>query len=160
VWKWLIQVGQDRGGFYSYACLENLFGLHVRNADHIVAAWQHRTVGEFIPAAHSDWLGGRLRDVAGWKVGAVEPGRLLVLNTWGSFILLPQGEHQTHFLIRSLNNPELKFPLVQCVFGMLVFEPAHIIMQRKMMLEIKRLSEQMPQPVPESIPQTKVISKR
>ena len=25
VWKWLTQLGQDRGGFYSYSWLENLF---------------------------------------------------------------------------------------------------------------------------------------
>src|SRR5690349_17248569 len=25
VWRWLIQLGQDRGGFYSYDWLENLF---------------------------------------------------------------------------------------------------------------------------------------
>jgi hypothetical protein len=33
------------------------------------------------------------------------------------------------------------FSLAVTIFGMLVFEPAHFIMQRKMMLEIKRLSE-------------------
>lgn len=27
VWRWLIQIGQDRGGMYSYDWLENLIGL-------------------------------------------------------------------------------------------------------------------------------------
>ena len=35
VWPWLAQLGQNRAGFYSYAWLENLFGLGVRNADRI-----------------------------------------------------------------------------------------------------------------------------
>src|SRR5271157_4850334 len=33
VWPWLLQLGQDRGGLYSYNLLENLVGLHIRNAD-------------------------------------------------------------------------------------------------------------------------------
>ena len=36
VWPWLVQMGADRGGFYSYAWMENLFGLRIRNADRIL----------------------------------------------------------------------------------------------------------------------------
>ena len=35
VWPWLAQIGQDRGGFYSYEWLENLAGCRMRNADRI-----------------------------------------------------------------------------------------------------------------------------
>jgi hypothetical protein len=31
VWPWLLQLGQGRGGFYSYEGLENLIGCQVRN---------------------------------------------------------------------------------------------------------------------------------
>jgi len=31
VWSWLVQIGQDRGGMYSYEWLENLFGLDIHN---------------------------------------------------------------------------------------------------------------------------------
>ena len=51
VWPWIAQLGQDRGGFYSYAWLENLAGCHLRNADRIHPEWQHRTVGEQRAAA-------------------------------------------------------------------------------------------------------------
>jgi hypothetical protein len=40
VWPWLLQLGEDRGGFYSYAKLENLFGLHIVNAESIEPEWQ------------------------------------------------------------------------------------------------------------------------
>jgi len=30
VWTWLVQIGQDRGGMYSYEWLENLFRLDIR----------------------------------------------------------------------------------------------------------------------------------
>jgi len=36
VWKWLVQIGRDKGGFYSYAWLQNLVGCHLHNAEHIV----------------------------------------------------------------------------------------------------------------------------
>ncbi|MGZ4674827.1 MAG: hypothetical protein ACXV8K_19365, partial [Ilumatobacteraceae bacterium] len=51
IWPWLVQMGQDRGGLYSYDWLESLFGLHFHNADHIVADWQHLSVGDQIRAA-------------------------------------------------------------------------------------------------------------
>ena len=35
VWPWLIQIGQDRDGFYSYTALENLLGCQMKNAEQI-----------------------------------------------------------------------------------------------------------------------------
>jgi hypothetical protein len=40
VWPWLAQIGQDRGGFYSYEWLENLAGCRMRNAERIHPEWQ------------------------------------------------------------------------------------------------------------------------
>ena len=40
VWPWIVQLGADRGGFYTYDCLENLFGLGIHSADDIVEEWQ------------------------------------------------------------------------------------------------------------------------
>jgi len=39
VWPWLAQIGQDRGGFYSYEWLENLAGCEMRNADRVHPEW-------------------------------------------------------------------------------------------------------------------------
>ncbi|HEX4923447.1 MAG TPA: hypothetical protein VFV50_05155, partial [Bdellovibrionales bacterium] len=35
VWPWLVQVGQGRGGFYSYSALENFFGCQIENVSEI-----------------------------------------------------------------------------------------------------------------------------
>ena len=51
VWPWLVQMGQDRGGFYSYDGLERLFGLDVHNADSIVPDWQTLAVGDVVRLA-------------------------------------------------------------------------------------------------------------
>ena len=55
VWAWLIQIGQDRAGFYSYTWLENLFRCAMPRVDRIVPEWQERTLGDTV------WLAGRDR---------------------------------------------------------------------------------------------------
>jgi hypothetical protein len=48
VWPWLAQIGQKKGGFYSYTRLENLVGCNMRNANRIVPEWQNLKVGDEI----------------------------------------------------------------------------------------------------------------
>ena len=91
VWPWLAQMGQDRGGFYSYDWLENLAGCRLRNADRIHPEWQQRTVGEIVP----------LHPMAGLKLTIFEPGAVYALEGWGAFILDPVDEHTTRLITRS-----------------------------------------------------------
>jgi hypothetical protein len=51
VWPWLAQMGQDRGGLYSYDWLENLAGLAIHSADRIHPEWQDVQVGDIVPFA-------------------------------------------------------------------------------------------------------------
>ena len=46
VWPWLVQLGQNRGGFYSYDFLENLMGLDIHNAEAVRPEWQDLKPGE------------------------------------------------------------------------------------------------------------------
>lgn len=46
VWPWVVQVGQDRAGFYSYQFLENLMGCGIHNATAIQPEWQSVAVGD------------------------------------------------------------------------------------------------------------------
>src|SRR3954454_6872663 len=48
VWRWVAQIGADRGGFYSYDWLENLFRLGIHSADRVAPEWQTRDVGELV----------------------------------------------------------------------------------------------------------------
>ena len=45
VFPWLVQLGQNRGGFYTYDALENLFGLDIHSADSIHPEWQELSPG-------------------------------------------------------------------------------------------------------------------
>jgi hypothetical protein len=47
IYPWLLQIGVDRGGMYSYDWLENLFGLNVHTTDRIVPEYQKVQVGDF-----------------------------------------------------------------------------------------------------------------
>jgi hypothetical protein len=40
IWPWLAQIGQERGGLYSYELLENLARCQMRNADRVEPAWE------------------------------------------------------------------------------------------------------------------------
>jgi hypothetical protein len=71
VWPWLAQLGQGRGGFYSYDVLENVIarcGIH--SADRIVPEWQTIEVGDSV----------RLHPDVALEVVVVDPGRALVLR--------------------------------------------------------------------------------
>ena len=70
VWPWIAQLGQGRGGFYSYDALENLVGCHIHSADQIVPEWQDINVGDQV----------KLHPEVGLGVAVVEPGRALVLR--------------------------------------------------------------------------------
>jgi len=139
VWRWLVQIGQDRAGFYSYTPIENgLFRAGIRNADEVVPEWQERKRGDFIRATRPDWMGGRYADRAGWRVADIEPGRHMVLEGWGTFLVRPIDERSCRLIVRSHAPapPAWLRPLEA-----IVLEPGHFVMERRMMLRIKALAE-------------------
>ena len=142
VWPWLVQIGQDRAGFYSYDNLERLVGDDIRNADRIHPEWQQRGVGDFVRAAQPGYLGGRLGSALGWRVVQLEPGRALVLENWGALVVEPLGAYSSrlHVRTRGAGNPSLAGVALGPV-SLLVYEPAHFIMQRRMLLGIRDRAE-------------------
>ena len=128
VWAWLAQVGQDRGGFYSYEWLENLAGARMRNADRIHLEWQHREVGETV----------FLHPATGPKVASFEPGRAMVLEGWGAFVVEPIDERSTRVILRSRTPKRLGMLL----YYLLTIEIPHFIMERRMLKGLKERAEQ------------------
>ncbi len=151
IWPWLTQIGQDRGGFYSYTWLENLFGARIRNADQLLPNLADRKVGDTVWMTPKERYGGK----GCMRIAALEPGRSMVLvspddyegvfptgrapgGCW-TFILQPLSKGVTRLILRSRGAENESLPAM--LFDRLVFDPAHFIMERKMMLEIKRLAE-------------------
>ena len=138
VWPWLVQIGQGRGGLYSYEFLENLVGCQIHNADRILPEFQHLEVGD----------GVRLHPKAPpLPVAAIEPGRVIVLyasefkqsgNTWVFFLHeLDEGTTRLIARFRFDYKPSLGNKLG---YSFLV-EPISCSMQRKMLLGIKQRAE-------------------
>ncbi len=48
VWPWLVQMGQGRGGLYSYDGLENLVGCDIHSADRVLPDFQQLAAGDLI----------------------------------------------------------------------------------------------------------------
>ncbi len=139
VWPWLAQLGQDRGGFYSYDWLERAIGDRIKNADRIHPEWQTVRKGDLVRATQPDYLGGRFGRDIGWRVTEIEPGRVLALGGWGAFVLEPTADGKTRLIVRTRGNNKPNVALAP--FGLLVFEPAHFIMQREMLRGIKARAE-------------------
>ena len=140
VWPWLVQLGQVRAGFYSYDWLERAFGVEIRNTFEIRPEWQSRKAGDRVRATQEDYLGGVLGRELGWTVKEIEPGRAMVLQYWGAFVLEPTAEGKTRFIIRTkVGDPSM--PSWAAALDMMAFELPHFIMERRMMLRIKALAE-------------------
>ena len=77
VWPWILQIGQDRAGYYSYSWLENLFGAEIRNILRIVPEFQTRSVGDDVWMAPKHKYRGQARMV----VARLDSGRSMVLTS-------------------------------------------------------------------------------
>ena len=156
VWSWLVQIGQDRAGFYSYRWLENLFRCAMPRVESIVPEWQERTVGDNVWLARPDRYEGNARQ----RVVQMVPGELMTLASpvdWGNFvcreanqdgswslILVPIDKKTTRLVVRS-RGPAAP-SLLRRLFWFAAFDPAHFVMERKMMLRLKALAEATPVP--------------
>jgi hypothetical protein len=126
VWPWLAQVGQDRAGFYSYDWLENLAGCRMHNADRIHPEWQQREIGETVGLHH----------LYGLPVASFEPGRVLALKGWGAFVTERLPGDRTRLIARGRTG---RGPGV--AFEALVMDIPHFLMERRMLLGIKKRAE-------------------
>jgi hypothetical protein len=150
VWPWLLQIGQDRAGFYSYDWLENLVTGDIHNADAIHGEWQQRAVGDKVPMARADILGGRLGDAIYLPVKLVEPGRAIG-NVPCMLVLQRVDADTTRLLCREAVAPDPSQPAEGIggkLFQWLVWDPMHFVVEGRMLLGIKARAEGRVQPAP------------
>lgn len=141
IWPWLVQLGQDRGGFYSYDWLERAIGDSIFNADRIHPEWQSRAVGDTVLAVQRSYFGGRF-GTAGWRVNVFEPERVIGLEGWGTFVLQPIDSSTTRLIVRSRGDGPTSFAnFLLAPFNVFVFEPMHFIMERAMLIGIRDRAE-------------------
>ena len=142
IWPWLVQLGQGRGGMYSYEALENLVGCDIHNADHILPEYQDLQVGDEIRMGPEGY--------PFYTVAEIQPERALVLRahdpqtkapgsaSW-SFFLERQPDGSTRLISRQRGDYEpgpANF-LMWRVFT----EPVSFVMEQKMLRTLKQRVE-------------------
>jgi hypothetical protein len=140
VWRWLVQIGQDRGGMYSYDRLENLIGLRIHSTEWIHPEWQQLAVGDHVQLVRRGWFG--MTEGYALTVRCVEPGRALVLHdpawpaVW-SFHLRPVTGHSCRLVTRGrAPRPRGARAVIEYLLA-----PVQFVMTRRMLLEIRRRAE-------------------
>ena len=132
IWPWLIQMGHQRAGFYSYDWFDN-GGL--RSAETILPEFQILKEGDLIPI--SDAVIYRVRSMADeqylvWASTDNPPS-----GTW-TWALYPIDDEQTRLITRLRGSIDWDFP---GVFLSLLVDSGDIAFMRKSMLGIKQRAE-------------------
>lgn len=141
VWPWVAQVGQGRGGFYSYELLENLVGCGIHNADRVHPEWQAPQAGdtlhlhpdmplpvvEVAPGRHL--LAGAVIDPATGQAGE-GPGALRI--SW-LFLVEPVDALRCRFISRFRLQAPAGTPGMSVGF----IEPVGFVMDRRMLLGVR-----------------------
>jgi hypothetical protein len=150
VWPWLVQMGYQRGGWYSYDWLERAVGI----GDFADGGSARRILPHLEPLVPGDHVD--LSPNGGFTVVGLEPERSLVLHipmdpltggpasnrsrvvldwTW-AFVLQPT-EHGCRLVIRVHGDVRPRW----LAFTFPLLDPVHLLMERKMLQTIKQRAE-------------------
>lgn len=148
VWPWLAQIGQGRGGLYSYDGLENLVGCRMHSAHAVLSEHQNLRAGDPIRLGPDGY--------PSFRVDEVDPPSTLVLLSAGAeatprtvastgdgpvvtwqWLLRPTDEGRgTRLVVRQ----RLRCPPSQRLMWRVV-EPIGFVMERRMLRGIKSRAE-------------------
>jgi hypothetical protein len=153
IWPWLVQIGYQRGGLYSYDWLDRLFGFLDRpSANRVLPEFQHLVVGDTI----------RLGPRQELTVAVLQPSRALALSytrrgfewVW-QFGLYPLDQDRTRLVSRG--SERYKKNIVSALF-MDIMKPASFIMTRRMLLGLKARAEAMRRQRLEGSPSARAVA--
>jgi hypothetical protein len=151
VWPWIVQLGQGRGGLYSYDWLENLIGCDIHSSDVVLPQYQQIAEGDGVGLAPQVSL----------VVARVDRGRALVLRggipvgrkgppfdfSW-AFVLGEDSAGSTRLLVRERYRYSRRW-------AALVVEPTELVsllMSTRMLRGIKQRAERPPLAAPATAP--------
>ncbi|MRS03217.1 hypothetical protein EG832_08345 [bacterium] len=136
IYPWILQIGADKSGMYSYTWLENLVGCKMAKDETIHPEWQNLAAGDEMKMCAGDFAPPPYIVVETIPNQAVIYGHKekdAWVDVW-QFVLVPQADGTTRLITRTSTN---------MVGGMWeVIRPISFTMERKMLLTIKHLAEQ------------------
>jgi hypothetical protein len=141
VWPWIAQMGLNKGGFYSYTWIENLFGCNLHNADRLHPEWQNAKQGDYEPVCAT----AEKNEIPGWVIHTLIPNRTFVYrkstdSTWTmGFYIDSVSENSCRLITRMRYVTPKKF--LPYVAEKVWFEWAHCIMQRGSITGIRKRAE-------------------
>jgi hypothetical protein len=136
IYPWLVQMGADKGGLYSYTGIETYINCPQVNAESIHPEWQDLKVGDELKLCPHE------PGPPPYLVAALEPDRAMVLGhknaqgaweeTW-AFVITPQPDGTSRLVTRDRT---------MAVGGFWeVIHPGIFVMERGMLLGIKERAE-------------------
>jgi hypothetical protein len=133
VWPWIAQMGPSpRGGAYTYDWIENLLGLHMHSADHVLPEYQDPRVG--------DGFGYGANKMS---FAIVDPEHVLATRSadgnWVWTFVLEEADGTTRLISRN----RFRLPRLRDKVGMIPMEPGSLVMERKMLRGIKQRAERL-----------------
>jgi hypothetical protein len=135
IWPWLVQMGQDRAGFYTHNWVERLLQSGIPDTSEIRPAWQHLEVGDLMRTNRD--IGGK---PMGWPVAVVEPGRSLVVTSKSmpagsyAFVIEPIDADTSRLIVRD----RARWKSLEWPFVALVYEPLHAYMETGLISGVRR----------------------
>lgn len=103
IYPWLVQIGADKGGWYSYTWLEALLRCPMVNADRIHPEWQDLQVGDLVRMCTGEPA------PPPYTVAQIHPDRAIVMGhqedgQWVDlyqFVIVSQGDRSSRLVLRT-----------------------------------------------------------
>ncbi len=132
IYPWIVQMGLNRAGWYSYDLLDN---LGRKSVEEILPIFQNAQVGTLIPMSPDNNYGIWVKEFEtnGWMLWWDKKGD----TTW-AWGIYPEGESHSRLVTRI--RLKYKWVSLEIIFNVLI-EFLDILMMRKCMLGIKRRAE-------------------
>jgi hypothetical protein len=153
VWGWIAQLGQERGGMYSYELLENIAKCQMHNADRVVPDWEMKVgdqmrmgpqgypVNQVIALERNRWL---LMAGADLKTGIADPppqpGQTTFVNYTWVLYLDDRPDGTTRLISRTRLDYAPRTFAAKLMWEVFT-DPIGCVMTRKMLLTIKQRVE-------------------
>jgi hypothetical protein len=137
IYPWIVQLGADKGGFYSYTWIEKMLMTPMVNAGQLNPQWQDLKIGDPVRMrANAElpppYIVAQIEKERAIVMGHQEKGQWVDL--W-QFIMLPVDKDTTRLVLRT------RTMMTGGIWS--IIHPGVFLMERGMLLSIKRRAERL-----------------